>query len=131
MVMITSETNLDVSAERAWALLRDPGAAAKAFPGVLVASRLDGDIRTVTFAGGSVVRERVLDIDEAQRQVAYAVVEGGFSRHSAFMQIIADGPHRSRFVWVSDFLPDELEPLVCPLVEQGTAAFRRVAETEA
>jgi carbon monoxide dehydrogenase subunit G len=125
MAIITSETNVDVGAEKAWALLRDPGSAAEAFPGVLVASRLDGDVRTVTFANGMAVQERIVSIDETRRRIAYAVIEGRFSHHSASMQIIPDGPERSRFVWISDFLPDDREAVVRPLVEQGTEAFLR------
>jgi Polyketide cyclase / dehydrase and lipid transport len=129
MASITVEAKIEVSAERAWATLRDVGAADRAFPGVLVACRLEGDVRTVTFANGAVVRERIVDIDEARRRIAYAVIEGRFSHHSASMQIIAEGPDRGRFVWVSDFLPDEAEPLVRGLIEQGTEAFRHAVES--
>lgn len=120
MASITVEATIEGSAEAAWAALRDVGAADRAFPGVLIASRLDGDVRTVTFGNGAVVRERIVDIDETRRRIAYAVIAGRFSHHSASMQIVAEGPHRSRFIWVSDFLPDDVAPLVRALVEQGT-----------
>jgi len=42
------------------------------------------------------------------------------------MQIVADG-ERCRFVWVSDFLPDEFAGLVEELMGQGVAAFARAA----
>jgi hypothetical protein len=125
MATVTSEAILPAGAERAWALLRRVEAADTAFPGVLTGCRLDGDVRTVTFANGMVVRERIVTIDEAQCRIAYSVIEGRFSHHNASMQIIPDGAGRSRFVWVSDFLPDDLETVVRPLVEQGTEAFRR------
>jgi hypothetical protein len=31
-------------------------------------------------------------------------------------------------VWISDFLPDETEPLVRGLVDQGAAAFKTAVE---
>jgi hypothetical protein len=127
MASVNSEAQLEVGADQAWALLRDPGAAEKAFPGVLTACRLDGDVRTVTFASGVVVKERILDIDETRRRVAYAVIEGRFSHHGASLQIISNGAHRSGLVWTSDFLPNDLEPMVRGLVQQGTEAFRRAA----
>jgi hypothetical protein len=128
MTSVFSEAALGVSAAASWALLRDVGAAACAFPGVLVASHLEHDVRTVTFAGGTVVRERIIAIDEAQRRIVYAVIEGRFDHHSASMQIVPDGPDGSRFLWFSDFLPNDFESRVRGLVEQGTAAFRRAAE---
>jgi hypothetical protein len=131
MATVTSEATLLVSAECAWALLRRVGAADEAFPGILTGCRLDDDVRTVTFANGMVVRERIVSIDEARRRVAYAVIEGRFSHHNASMQIIPDGPDRSRFVWISDFLPDDHQDMVRPLVEQGTSAFLRALQTSA
>lgn len=131
MASVRKELRLGVAAEVAWALLRDAGAAHEAFPGVLAACRRDGESRTVTFASGNQVRERIVAIDEAQRRIAYAVVEGRFSHHSASMQIVPEDDGRCRFVWVSDFLPNELEPTVRALVEQGAEAFRRAAEARA
>ncbi len=128
MASITKEMRLNTGADRAWAMLRDVGAAHRAFPGVLTDCRRDGDVRVVTFANGMVVRERIVDIDEMRRRVAYTVVEGRFDHHSASMQVLADGDDRCHFIWVSDFLPNELEPMVRPLVEQGCEAFRRAAE---
>jgi Polyketide cyclase / dehydrase and lipid transport len=125
MATVTSEATLSTGADRAWALLRAVGAAEQALPGVLTGCRLDGGVRTVTFANGMVVRERIVSIDETRQRIAYAVIEGLFSHHSASMQIIPDGPERSRFVWISDFLPDGRETVVRPLVEQGTGAFLR------
>ena len=74
--------------------------------------------------------KRILGIDDVHRRIAYAVVGGRFGHHSASMQILPDGPGRSRLLWASDFLPDEAEPLVRGLVEQGAAAFKRAIEQE-
>ncbi len=49
-----------VSADTAWALLRDAGAVHRAFPGVLVDCVREGDVRVVTFANGLAARERIL-----------------------------------------------------------------------
>jgi carbon monoxide dehydrogenase subunit G len=131
MASITIEARIEAGAEQAWAMLRDVGAADRAFPGVVAASRLEGDVRTVTFGNGAVVRERIVDIDEARRRLAYAVIDGRFSQHSASMRIISEGANRSRFVWISDFLPSDAEAMVRALVEQGTEAFRQAAEAKA
>lgn len=127
MATIISEVAIAADANTAWALLRDFGQAHRAFPGVLTACRRDGDVRTVTFANGMEVREQLVTLDEARRRIAYAVVGGRFSQHSASMQVIADADGTSRFLWVSDFLPEEAQSIVRGLVEQGTEAFCRAA----
>lgn len=128
MASITKQIELKVGADAIWRLLGDVGAADKAFPGVLTACRLEGQSRIVTFANGMVVRELIVDVDHAQRRLAYAVVEGRFAHHHASMQVFELPEGRSRLIWVSDFLPDEYEPLVRGLVETGTAAFQQVAQ---
>ena len=126
MASVMVECALECPAERAWALLADVAAPHKAFPGVLTDAHIEGDTRVVTFTNGMVVHERIVSVDPSRRRVAYAVTGGRFSQHSAAMQIVEDG-ERCRFVWASDFLPDEFACLVEELMGQGTAAFARVA----
>ena len=125
MATVIKEIELEASAGKAWALLRDFGAAHLAFPGVLTDSRLDGDVRSVTFANGQVVRERIVTIDDARRRLAYGVIEGRFRHHSASIEVIAAGPQNCRVIWTGDFLPDEAAGVVAPLFELGAAALRR------
>jgi Polyketide cyclase / dehydrase and lipid transport len=129
MASIHHEIFLEVAAETAWAALRDFGAAHRLFAGVLTDGHLDGDIRTVSFANGMTVREQILDIGEADRRLAYAVIDNVFDHHSASMQIVAAGQGRCRFVWITDFLPAAKGTMVKPLVEQGSAAMKRVLES--
>jgi hypothetical protein len=125
---ITKQVELNAPADVAWALLREVGEADKAFAGVLTACRLDGDERTVLFANGMEVKERIINLDDAKRRVAYSVIGGRFSHHHASMQIETAGEGASRFVWVSDFLPDEAAPMVSGLVDQGAAALKSSVE---
>jgi hypothetical protein len=131
MTSIRRDIPLDVPAATAWAMLADVGAAHRPFAGVLSDCRLDGDVRTVTFANGAALRERIIDIDPAAMRVAYAVIGSGFEHHSASMQIVPDGDRRCRFVWVSDFLPEAKRAVVEPLVDAGCAALKRVLEAGA
>jgi carbon monoxide dehydrogenase subunit G len=127
MASLNLEKPLATDADAAWAVLSRTDRAHEAFPGVLTACEQDGDSRTVTFANGAVVKERIIDVDPVRRRIAYAVVEGRFTHHSASMQIVEDGDG-SRFVWTSDFLPAEAAAMVGPLMEQGADAFRRTVE---
>ena len=82
------------------------------FRGVVTTARLDGDICVVTFASGSVVHERIVTVDDERRRVVHASVRDGLVHHSASVQVFAEGEEYSRFVWISDFLPDSAAVLV-------------------
>ena len=128
MASIHSEKLVQVPAEQAWAALRDTANPHRLFAGVLTDARIDGDLRTVTFANGMVAKERIVDIDDQNRRMAYAV-QGMFDHHSASMQIYPEGATRCRFVWIADLLPNDKAAMVAELMEQGSDALVRNLET--
>ncbi len=129
MASIHQEISVDVSADQAWAALRQVGQTDALFAPVLSGCQLDGDNRIVKFANGMVLHERILDVDDRRRRVAYAAVDGpGMTYHHASMQIIEAGAGRSVFVWVTDFLPEDVRANLAQLIEQGTAALKRNLE---
>lgn len=123
MASIRCEELIHRSAEFAWSMLRRPGEAAALFAPVLTASSIEGDVRTVTFANGNVVRERIVDIDDRRRRLCYTVLGDTFEHHSASMEIEPIDELTCSFVWISDILPDERTALVGPLMEQGCRAL--------
>ena len=131
MSTIWWEEDLEVPAETAWALLRRVDLAHELFAPVLVDGRMEGGIRTVTFANGLVVRERIVDVDEARWRIAYTVLDGLFEHHAASMQIVPVDARTCRFVWITDFLPADKAAMVQPLVEQGSRALARNIESRA
>jgi hypothetical protein len=125
MASIQKSVEVEVGAEQAWAALRLVGDAHKLFAPVLADAQLDGDTRTARFANGMVVHERMLDIDDGTRRVAYTVLDGpGMTYHHASMQIVEAGQGRCRFVWITDFLPAEVGSAIAPLIEHGTSALK-------
>lgn len=129
MASIYKEVAVDVDPETAWSALRRVGEAHKLFAPVLVDGQLNGDTRTVKFANGMVARERILDVDDQKRRVAYTVVDGpGMLYHHASMQVVDAGPGRCRFVWITDFLPRGIEGNLTPLIEQGANALKNNLE---
>ena len=125
MASIHHEITVETSMDRAWAALRAVGDAHKLFTPVLADAVLNGDVRMVRFANGMVIRERILDVNDETRRVAYAAIDGpGMSYHHASMQVVADGPTRCRFVWITDFLPPELRGTLQPLIEAGSNALK-------
>ena len=129
MPSIHKQVAVAVDATTAWQRLRRIEKAHELFAPVLTDCRLDGETRTVRFANGMVVRELILDVDDERRRVAYAALDApGMTYHHASMQVIEAGPGRSLFVWVTDFLPPGVRDAVAPLIEQGSAAFRKNLE---
>jgi hypothetical protein len=125
MASIHQQVVVEVDCEKAWAALRKVGDAHQLFAPVLADATLDGEVRTARFANGMVVRERILDVDDRRRRVAYSVMDGpGMTYHHASMQIIEAGPGRCVFVWITDFLPKEIGANLAPLIEQGSKALK-------
>src|SRR5207244_11854613 len=93
-----------------WDAIRDVGAVHERLaPGFVVDTRLEEGARIVTFADGMVARELIVDVDDAARRLAWAVVGSPrLTHHNASMQVFADGEHRSRVVWMADLLPNEI-----------------------
>lgn len=129
MASIHKELTINAPPEQIWDAVRDIGAIhtrlARQF---VLDTRIDGDSRLVTFAGGTVVRERIVDVDDRARRLAYSVVEWLATHHNASIQVFPDGDRRSRVVWIADLLPDELADQVGGLMEQGCAAMKRTLE---
>lgn len=126
MGSIIKEVDLTANAEVAWAALRDVAEVHKAFPGVIESCNFSDGVRILVFANGLVLNERIVTIDEPRRRVVYAVIGGPFSHHNASMQITAMGEVRSRFTWVSDFLPDSIEPTISPLIDELASALQQM-----
>ena len=89
---------------------------------------MDGpDARIVTFGNGTVVKELIIDIDDAKRRVAWSAVGGRLSHHNASMQIFADGDG-TKAVWIADLLPNELARAIGGMIEQALSAMRKTLE---
>ena len=131
MASIRKEIQIDVPAAAVWAALEDVGALhTRLVAGFVTDCRLEGNARIVTFASGLVAKELIVDVDAAQRRVAWSAVGGRLSHHNASAQVFDEGPTRCRVVWIADLLPDEMEPAISGMVEQGIAAMKRTLERD-
>ena len=125
MASIYKEIALDARADDVWDAIRDFGAVhRRVAPGFLLDARLDGDARIVTFSNGTVAREVLVTCDDARKRLVYAVASERVKQHSASIQIIADGD-RSRMIWITDVLPNEIAPYIDGQMELGAAAIRK------
>lgn len=125
MASIYKEIALDARADDVWDAIRDFGAVhRRVAPSFLLDARLDGDARIVTFSNGTVAREVLVTCDDARKRLVYAVASERVKQHSASIQIIADGD-RSRMIWITDVLPNEIAPYIDGQMELGAAAIRK------
>lgn len=129
MASIHKEVLINAPADHIWDAIRDVGAIhTRLARGFVVDTRLEGDSRLVTFAGGIVARERIVDVNDRTRRIAYSIVEGRPTYHHASIQALPDGDGRTRVVWIADLLPEELAGPIGGMMDQGCAAMRRTLE---
>lgn len=134
MASVHSEFVVETAPEEVWDVLSDFGAVhARLAPGFVIGTRLDADTRTVTFADGTIVCERLVDLDPVRRRVAYTVVGGSLhpSHHHASMQALPAEGGRTLFVWHTDVLPGALAETIAEFVERGSAVMSRALSTTA
>jgi hypothetical protein len=125
MASIHKEVMLDARADDVWDAIRDFGAVhRRVAPGFLLDAKLDGDARIVTFSNGTVAREVLVTCDDTRKRLVYAVVSERVKQHSASIQIVADG-ERSRMIWITDVLPNEIAPYIDGQMELGATAIRK------
>ena len=131
MASIHKHILIDTDPDIVWDAVRDVGAVhTRVAPGFLTGCRMEDAplARVVSFANGMEARELIVDVDDAARRLAWAVVGGRMLHHNASMQVVADGAGRTRVVWIADLLPNELAPVIAGMIDQGLAAMKKTLE---
>lgn len=132
MACIHQEIVIEARPEAVWAAVRDVGAIhLRLAPGFVVDTRLGEGERVVTFGNGLVVRELIVDLDDAARRLSWAAIGASLTHHNASLQVFAEGEARSRAVWIADLLPNELAGTIGAMIGQGLAAMKQTLEREA
>jgi Polyketide cyclase / dehydrase and lipid transport len=131
MACIRKEVLIDASPQYVWDAVRDWGALhERLVPGFAVDTRLDGEDRIVTFGNGTVLRERLVDLDDEARRLVWSIVDGPYTHHNASAQVFSDGENGARFVWTADLLPNELAAGTGEAMEQGTNIVKQTMEAQ-
>jgi len=132
MASIRREAQVAAGAAEIWDAVRDVGAIHRRLvPGFVTDCKLEGDARIVTFGNGMVVREVIVDLDDASRRLAWSASGGRLSHHNASLQIFEEGGGRSRLVWIADLLPHEMAQPIAGMIDEGMRAMRKTLEARA
>jgi hypothetical protein len=128
MATIRKEVLIDARPETAWAAVRDIGALhTRLVPGFVTDVRLEEGARVVTFGNGTVARELIVSLEDAERRLVWSVVGSQMTHHNGAAQIFPDGAG-CRFVWTADLLPDALAPSITAMMEQAMPIIKRTLE---
>lgn len=125
MASIRREFTLAASPDAVWAAVRDVGAVhTRLAPGFVIDCRMDGSDRIVRFANGLEARELIVDLDDAERRIAYSAKSERLRHHNASLQVFAQEAG-CRLVWITDLLPHEAAARTGQMMDAGIAAMRK------
>ncbi len=131
MASTRTEFDIDIDAGRVWQVIGDwAGSPVGMARGHVVSCESDGDTRVVTFASGTIARERLVARDETARRIVYSLIGDTVrpEHDNAVMQIVPAGADRCRFVWHRDVLPDDLATPLHAAMEGAAPIIKRTLE---
>jgi hypothetical protein len=130
MASIHKSTNIDKPAASVWDAMRDVGALhTRLVVGFVIDCKLKGRVREVTFANGMTVQETIISVDDERKRVAWLSTGGTLTHYSASAQVFPRTDTSCEVRWIADLLPDEMEPAIAGMIDQGLAAMKRTLES--
>ena len=131
MASISLEVLIESSADDVWKVIGEFATGpSRMAAGFVVDTQAEGEFRTVTFADGTVVRERRIGLDDNARRIAYSIVGGSVEpeHDNASMQAFPHGERRCRLVWTRDVLPDRLAAPIADSMTRGLDVIKRTLD---
>ncbi|NKQ57680.1 SRPBCC family protein [Amycolatopsis sp. K13G38] len=109
MTTLRTHAVLDHDADTVWKLVRDAGNVADWFP-AMTGSSIEGSLRRVTLADGSVIEEVIVASDDSLRRLQYRARAGDLpiADHLGTVDVIELDPGRSILIYSTDIAPAEL-----------------------
>lgn len=127
MASIHKDILINASPEMVWDAVRDVGRIHERLcPGFVVDTRMvdDGAARLVTFGSGMVVKELIVDCDDARRRLVWTARSERLAHHNGVMRVEDAGQGRARAVWTADVLPHAAAETVGAMMAQGLEAMK-------
>jgi hypothetical protein len=135
MASIHKDILINAAPDAVWDAVRDIGRIHdRLCPGFVVDTQLveDGEplARMVTFGNGMVVKEVIVDSDDARRRLVWTAQSERLTHHNGVMTIEDAGEGRSRAIWTADVLPHAAAEPVGAMMAQGLAAMKARLEEQ-
>lgn len=124
-----AEVSIERSPDDVWKLIREFGGLDAWMPGIERCT-VDGDVRTLNTMGIE-IKEQLRTLDDANRTVAYSVIEspmGNLRSHLATLSVVPEG-EGSHVTWAVDVDPDELLGLFLPVYEGAIVELKKQLES--
>ncbi len=132
MATIYKSILIDAPPAVVWDALRDFHAVHQRIaPGFVTGLTSEGDVRIVTFANGSVAREKLVSCDDTNRRLAYWIASERMIHHNASSQVFAEPNGTTRVVWITDVLPDEIAPYIDNQMSMAVPIMKQTLEKAA
>ena len=128
MATMRREVWIDGSADAVWALVGDPAAVTRWFPG-MVDVRLEGDRRVITLRSGLPLEEEVVTVRPDLRRFQYRLLGPlPVQHHLASVDVIPDGDGRCVVVYSTDVEPSALVYILDGAVGEALESLKHVVE---
>ncbi|MVU80463.1 SRPBCC family protein [Nocardia sp. ET3-3] len=134
MASISREILIDAAPAQVWALVADfAEGPVRMAPGLVTGSTDLGEgLREVSFAHGTVVRERLITLDHEARRFVYSVIGGTATplHDNAVMHVLPHGDNGTRFVWSRDILPEAMAAPFAATMDQALIVIKKTIESD-
>lgn len=127
MASIHKDILIEASSDKVWDAVRDVGRIHERLcPGFVTNTEMvdDGAARMVTFGNGMVVKEVIVDSDDARRRLVWTAQSERLAHHNGVMVIEDAGEGRSRAVWTADVLPHAAADTVGSMMQHGLQVMK-------
>ena len=138
MASVSMKTTLNASADEAWQAIRDFGGIDQLVEGIVECSVEGsgvGAVRTLAFADGGEIQERLESLDDAARTLSYSIIasELPMEGYLSTMAVRALGEGTCELSWSSTFEPKgaseaEARALVEGVYSAGFAGLKKLLE---
>lgn len=130
MATIRKEIITTAHPDTAWGAIRAVDSLhTRLVPGFVTDTKMEGNVRIVTFFNGLVVREPIVSIEEKHRRLVWAAVGGKLSHYNASVQVFEGENGGSRILWIADLLPNEMEEPIQSMIDFAATTMKKTLES--
>ena len=127
MGTVRRQVRIDRDARDVWAVVGDPTALPRWFPGI-VDAQVDGSTRVITTASGIPMPEEIVTLDPIQRRFQYRLTGGLVRHHLATIDVFDLDDGTSLVAYGTDCEPDAMALIIGGATGNALRTLKRVLE---